>query len=364
VADWTHRSWLRSPLDTSQRLVLFAAGEELETPAERAFREQLATVVGAPYVVATSRERLFPALDALNSHADQPTGGLFAGVFRTLAQEAHERGIDVMLTGDGADDIFAANPMIAADHLRARRWAAAVESVLTLGGLGGRGALRGTAAVSIAPVVSRLTPSTTALMLAHAARSRTLALEELWTTDFLRMRDQRAAAAIRTWRDVLEEGRSFAYEQVLWNVRSGVEASYDFFTGISARVRRATPFRSMSVIETYGRCDLRRQLSSAGGTRDKALLRAAAANVLPDRIRFAPKVGRWDLVQRLLRPEQVEAEQRLEAVADRLSGVVVNDALPALLEVPETSGRTLVSLLLLESWTRTLEERVGRSVTL
>ena len=107
---------------TGEPPVLISIGAGLVGPTERVLQEHLRDWLGA---TQARLEELPPfdlaSLRRLNAGADFPTGGVFSHVWDAAASLAIEAGADVLLTGEGADDLFSTGGATPWAHLREGR---------------------------------------------------------------------------------------------------------------------------------------------------------------------------------------------------------------------------------------------------
>lgn len=104
------------------RVVLFNVGSGLGTAAEEALRMCFLRdfkTVSHP-VDLPAHAHLVQSLRATNAVAPLPVGSPFSHVFEEIIEAAQERGCDVIVTGDGGDEIFAEREEILVDLLARR----------------------------------------------------------------------------------------------------------------------------------------------------------------------------------------------------------------------------------------------------
>ena len=101
------------------------------------------------------------ALKRINTNSLRPAGGIFSHIWDALADVARQEGADVLLTGEGGDDVFARSPALARDLLTHGRpglaWLCAAQGLQT-GPLGIAASLLGFGTADLVPPVSKWPP--------------------------------------------------------------------------------------------------------------------------------------------------------------------------------------------------------------
>jgi asparagine synthetase B (glutamine-hydrolysing) len=103
---------------TGEPPVLVSIAGGLAGPAELRLQAELARQLRAPL----ERVEAIPpfslrSLQALNRGSDFPVGGIFSHVWDRAAEHAAEHGIDVLLSGEGGDDLYSLSAASALEHL-------------------------------------------------------------------------------------------------------------------------------------------------------------------------------------------------------------------------------------------------------
>lgn len=107
--------------------VLIAIRAGLSSPEEIRLQEILAHNLEAPLVTLDHLPRFhLDSLFRLNDGSDFPAGGVFSHVWDAAAEAAADRGIEIVFTGDGGNEVFSPGMASAFDLFRLGRWGQAL----------------------------------------------------------------------------------------------------------------------------------------------------------------------------------------------------------------------------------------------
>ncbi|MEJ7786588.1 MAG: asparagine synthase-related protein [Solirubrobacteraceae bacterium] len=340
-------------------VVLLCAPASLSTEGELRLQRRLAEHLGVATIRGEHRPRLGSALDVVNAEAPWPTGGLFAGVFSELAERAAGAGIEVVLSGDGADDLLNPQALAVADAVARRDVADAARAWAEVGPQARR-PVRTFLALGVAPVLARRAPRAAAALIGLGANTREL--EQLVTPSFLQVGAPRSRAArVRQWAETPHG--ELAWSGVRADLAAGAEASYDLPLPNGGVLPRRALFRSVSVLAAAKRERVWRGRAARAAVRSKPALRAGAAGLLPDDVRLVEKLGRWDLADRLWAIEGPEMQRRVQRLQRRLPDVVAGAVATAGPDdVPVDLGAAWVRLVCLDAWLHAADRRLGREL--
>lgn len=343
-----------------ERTVLVRAPARLSTAGERSAQDALARHLGLCFLPDTVAMPLLAALDAVNVDAGSPRGGLFAGVFASIGQQATKLGVRALLSGDGADDLFNPSSFAAADAVRQRDLPGAARAVVTMASLAAsaEGSRASALRALLAPLLSESYPRAARLLVSRRSR-----VPDFIDPGFHReMAADRRHAAIVGWRRCTTEGRSLVLDAAWRDLCAAEEGLYPARFGSGREIPRLAPYRTARVLRSA--CDAQQATQMPrGGLRYKDALRTACWPVLPTTLRYGEKLGRWDLAHMFWAEEQVQIRTRLERLARRLPGIVSPEVGALRPEsVTHESGAAWVRLLLLDSWLTSLDRRIGQHV--
>ncbi len=326
-------------------VTLCSARGGLATAREVALADEVAKRLGTSLLIIDQPEPWWPALIEANRGKRFPVGGAFVGVFGAICNELSSRGIYRVISGDGADDLFAADQLQVADLLRRRRpveaWRVAASMGMWLGEAPARvflenglmPALLGKSARAKRHACARI--SETALSSSPFVRTAQLSefscdLGEAIATSWL--------PENRHYRDMVAESR--------WRATiDALEAVYDL-----CEVKRITPYLDDAVIESV----LRNPSPASGrlvGARDKEELRRSFADVLPPSVRWHNKTGQPDVVGRAVDLDDHQIWDAFDNVRNLTNGLLEVDRRFARRQnVPPEMQQTWLRSLYLAAW--------------
>ncbi len=344
----------------SDRVLLLRAPRHLSTPGERLLQEELSKHLRRQFVDDVVPASFLESLDDVNRVANTPRGGLFAGVFQALADVARTEGAVLLISGDGADDLFNPNSYAAADALLRCEPMSAATAMLALASIArsaGGSASRALLSVTFAPTAAVQTPRAAARLASVSRRVPPFLTERF----HLALAESRRDAAVAGWHSSLLEGTSLVASAMWRDLVAAEEGVYPSAVSHGPPLPRVAPFRSMRMLQTA--VDVQRRLSTPRvGQRYKHALRASAHR-LPATIRLSEKLGRWDLAHQTWRTDPDGMAARLSRLAERLAGIVdesVNRLTPD--DVAHDQGAAWVRLLLLDAWITAMDRRLGTTL--
>jgi asparagine synthetase B (glutamine-hydrolysing) len=119
------------------KLTLLTLGGDLASPEEHRLQGELAGLLRAELAVVELDPPGFQLepLRLLNRTSDEPVGGLFTAAYSEALAQASVRDVELVLTGEGGDELFSFGVEILPDLLRRRRFAAALRAMAFLASL-------------------------------------------------------------------------------------------------------------------------------------------------------------------------------------------------------------------------------------
>ncbi|MFF2205807.1 asparagine synthase-related protein [Streptomyces sp. NPDC058145] len=281
----------------------------------------------------------------LNRGCDLPRGGVFSHVWDQACALAADAGADVLLTGEGGDELFGAGPALAAGLLAGGRLFAAA-AVL---GRGRRsddagyvsGLVRQLSSRAFLPALTQPTGAEMALRWRGTYAADAPAATVRRTAQLARLRGAgglSAAAAVRA----------------VWLERPDLHAAADSEARISCRWPLA---ESQALADCVDAIPPSSFAPVRVGCQDKHLLRLVARRRLPARITEQRKVGVVNQISVLLRGiERLPHRDRLTAAAAWL-GVTLDDAFWRPSVLPAELGLDWTRLLALCAWADNADDR-------
>lgn len=284
------------------RPILFHVSAAGYAADERPFAQRLADVLGLELVVRDIRER-----EVAGDRSLREFHGLTAPAFVRLFEAATSRGVRVMLTGEGGDELQFPTGRELDDLLAAKDWRAAARWV----GLRGPGIRSRLRLAMRAGLQGRLPRS----VLEERAVARALATLPTWLTEKGR---RHAHDAI-----VERHAAEFAREHPLPHKRtiaahyawsSAMTISYQLQNALAARlgVELRHPFFDERVCDAWGALPTSLLVSPE---LEKPFLRAVCANLLPRDLAFRPPPTDYTRVHRSLWSERFQ--EKLAGLSER-----------------------------------------------
>lgn len=306
------------------KVVLFNVGSRLGTPAEASLRKRFLREVRAPShsVDLPADAGLIASLRATNAVALLPTGSLFNHVFEEIIAAARGHGCDVIVTGDGGDEVFAEHEEVLVDLL-ARRSSALLASTgffAMRNGERGTQVLRrtvrnlralhaGTMPVLRAGLGDMLLSKDLALHVAAARTAASAAAGEMWAAGWTcsGIGSYQRGATVPEWEPVSAGAPGFSVVSPLADVTVMADA-------LALRRDEVVP-------RVYG-------------SQPKWLLRQAALDWLPREVALHPKIGSADgqILARVRSAEHDDLLNLLSSATARSAGL----SLPAQAEDPDS----------------------------
>lgn len=318
--------------------VLLSAGAALDCPPERRLKQALAAHLETPILEPSAQScRLDLAeLVAVNRKAPVPSGGLFTTVYRHLVELAQEHGCDLVLSGEGGNEVHDTTPRVLHDLLKRRRY------VHALGALGRFAAATGNNALKIASDLQRGWPGGAPLSrVSHEVVSS-------WYGEVRHFLPELCDSHSRTTASFLRSGWDLA---VYESYRRSLAVAYHQPVGGSADTCIESPLVHPDVFLASHACDPLERLPMRAGVENRHLLRLVARRHLPLSITEHRKIGTPLLLRRL------HLEERNKDIYDLFSasglancGVSVGPSMAAVDAVPPTAGFPWALLLTAAAW--------------
>lgn len=305
---------------------------------ETALQEELLRSLRRPTILYDAIPRV--SLDRLrqrNRDAPVPAGGLFTNLYAELLALLADRDIDILIGGEGGDELFSPHPDIIADLLEERRYGAAFEAAAWFASLrAGRTGWRvfrehGLNALQSVP-----------LAVTQADRLFLQRLLGEFASDV-----DLAVASYRLDRDAARGSLSRHSFEALCDVR-GVplyEAWSD--SGVPAILN---PLASVAVVRSMMSLRPHDRVRAGAGAYSKRLLRHIAIPLVPGRVRTAAKIGIPDLVSRMTTAEVGEITDILGAGLLGEIGIRTEAELTDPRNIPGAVGLYWALLLVLTVW--------------
>jgi len=327
------------------RIVLCAATGLYATRAERALSSRVAAHLGVELLEVSKPEAWWPSLVAVNRGLRYPVGGAFVGAFATIGQTLASRGLGRVLSGDGADDLFAADQLQIADLIQRRKPLAAWRAAASIAMWFGEKPRKVYVDNGVLPLLMQTSSR------AFRRASQRIRTSAYAGSPFVRTRQldetigEIGDEVARSW---LLPQRSFLSFEAESRWRSTVDAHEATYNLPSTT--RLTPFLDSRVVAAV----LRRPSTHVAGhigARDKEDLRRLFADVLPSAVRWHRKTGRPDVVGRAVTIDPTTASTAFERVRDLTGGVL--ELQPNLLKpdrVPPEMQQAWLRSLYLAAW--------------
>ncbi|MGW1493252.1 asparagine synthase-related protein [Streptomyces sp. NPDC002402] len=289
------------------------------------------------------REFSLDSVLRLNRGSDFPRGGVFTHVWDQACEAAREAGADVMLTGEGGDEIFAPGPALGRDLWRAGRPVHALMSLGRYRRTNGTGYVRG----MWEQAGAQLLPT-----LIHPAGAQ---VSVAWRGRYADGHREAARRRRQQLRRLREAGASF-HEAVstVWLDRVDLHAAQDStgrLTCVSPLAECAELVRMLRQVPP----ELVNPLRT--GCQEKHLLRLVARRHLPAAISEQRKVGLVNQISVLLRNLSVREEADRLGPAARWLGVVLDENFHRPSALPAENGLDWTRLLALCAWAENAIER-------
>jgi hypothetical protein len=315
---------------------LVAVDGGLLSPTERRLVSMLADALKRPLVVLEDLPGLLANdLLRLNDRRPFPAGGVFTSVWSYALERCGTLGAELVLTGDGGNEVFAAGPADWSDLLRRRRISHAFAALGRARSTGantfladlhrqwGLGSLPGKASLTNVPEV--LTWYGGYLQMAATSRNQ-------YRTRMHKMREAGFTAGEAQARLQLESVSTTG--PIPLSISIGVHAPL-----ATAAVRRAAfapppELRNPVVL----------------GAHDKRLLRLVARRLLPARITEQKKIGPANQITTVLAASSPPLEVITAGVADRWIGVPVRPEMSRPWRLPAQMGLDWSHLMALYAW--------------
>lgn len=330
-------------------VILATAAPEVMTIGEQACVAELADFTGCATLTG-GWAPLLPALDAASTDTTHPRGGLYAGLFADLGAQAARLGVTALVTGDGADDLFEDPGVGLCDALLtgdAKRTRSATASIFRSSQGRGRIAALG---IGLSSVIARRALAPAARLAEVASASSPLLSPEVGRS----LAPARRIARLREW-SAVPRGQLAAHV-IRRDLMATAESCFPAPAGQERCIRRACPFRDPALVDVIAAA-APWELTHLGGRREKWMLRAAVAGMLPESVRRADKLGRLDLHEVFLRREGDVLLARIADAQRRLEGFLVALAGPEdLVERAGADTASWVRLLCLEALLRRVDE--------
>lgn len=309
-------------------------------------------------------------IDRGNRNGSFPNGGIFFQIFSDLIEAAGIRGMDVVLTGDGGNEVFAPDPIsLGVDLWRGRKWLSSLDV------LAYRIATEGMIDTRLAPFRAMKDVLVRGLLLkkprwkplaTRLFESSCSSLKGLMAADALSLLVGPLMDFAEDWTErfheslvsCTEHGWTLAdYTNYLEVIRiPSYEPAWPAHPTVLPTVW--SPLSSPAVVESAMALKPEERVSTRAGFHSKHLLRAAVTDFLPPQVLEHRKIGIVDLPNRLLGDGLGFVAERLSSESLRSVGIIPNDELidnEALLKVMLPFFHT-GKLLCLAAWLDHLRE--------
>jgi hypothetical protein len=342
---------------TGGKVILLAAGDEVSTRKEGILREQFARTQQAPLVEIPIdlTMNILPILREANRLAPFPTNGLFAAVNEALARQAAAEGVEVLLTGEGGDDLFGENDLLLADLLMRGKWLVAYHCLAYLTALSQNRweSLQQAGLVPLATVQpTRWSGKLARRLASFGVRQPPLreTLTPLVGATYALQADAFQQREARTLRTHVEEGWALADYQACAGIRALAPFEPDFGYQGNGALRVAAPLTDPDVFQTSLLVRLEERIRLGVGFRDKPLLRAAASSVVSPALLVQEKINVADLPWRILHHHLKEVLSVAHSPVLRRLGILPQVSEQDVIDYPDYGILRLLRLILLAIW--------------
>ncbi len=325
--------------------VLFAIRGGLSSPLECELQDSLAAELGAELVII---EELPPfsinPLIARNHNSDFPTGGAFTHVWDEAVTLAKSYGIEVLLTGEGGNEVFSPGLALMRDQVASRQFGLATA---TLGRC--RDSFDG-------GPIHRLWRGYRGFLPEMPQRGASGEVASGWRGGYAK---DAASSRNRRTRQV-QSLRSLGLEFCEIDARIALERHELYDAGGAAKqVRVASPLTSPKVIESFAAVPASLRNPVRVGTQDKHLLRLIGRQHLSPRLTEMRKVGRSDQLTALLGSCSLEEELGRLKPGARWLGLGWDDKFENPRALPVEVGLAWTRTLALCAWALNASGRDG-----
>ncbi len=311
---------------------------------EIALQDALVAHLGRPAIMYEATPRLLlRALRERNRNAPAPSGGLFTGLYADLLAMLATNGIDVVVGGEGGDELFNPHPDIVADLLQHHQYAAAFEAVSWYASLRSeRTGWRvyreyGHDALRSAPV--------------RRSDEDRLFLRRL-LGDFA----ANVEATFVSYRRDRDGVRGLVSRHAFEALRDLCEIPfYEAWAppGVAAVLN---PLGSVGVVRAAMSLRLEDRVKAGAGACSKLLLRDAGIGVVPRDVREAPKIGIGNLLWQMTSGQALELVDVLSTAVLRDVGIRSDPVFIDPRNVPGSVSLYWSLLLVLTLWYREVQE--------
>lgn len=327
-------------------VILCSASGPFATTAEASTVALIVAETGAELVEVESFDPWWESLVGANLGASYPVGSAFVGVFARIGRLLSERGVRTALTGDGGDDLFAADQLEVADLLRRGRLLASWRVAASIGMWHGKSPRKVFFQNGPLPL---LLPS---LPWLRAHGGRVIARSILRCAPFMVSPSLRATMN-QIGREIadswLSEKRAFPSlaAESRWRACIGAsEATYPI-----GPVKRCAPYLAEDVFAASIGCAAHLREPGSIGRRDKDILREVFADILPTPVRWQRKVGHEDVVRRAVVLTEAEVTTAYARVEEFTGGLIrLEPSLSRPAHVPSEMQQAWLRGLYLAAW--------------
>lgn len=344
-------------------LLLFSVGEVIATPEEVALQRTFAQAINSPlYEIPLNLDtNILPLLRRANRVAPTPSNGLFVYVNEMIARAAYRHGVEVMLSGEGGEEVFGENDGLLADLLQHRQWGAAYHC---LGYLTSLTQHMGESLIQsgIKPLVEissnrwahALLRWTCKLIRCSPVLTKEM-LVPLYGIEYAAKFHQYQEGAIQDLREHVYQGWSISDYQALQSVcaLSPFDHQVDYLDDFI--LKTASPLADPEVFQASLLLKPAARIHLGIGFRTKALLRYAASPFVPAPVLNHPKINVADLPWRVLHHHLDAILPIFSSNTLRHLGIHPSITKDDFLEYPACGPLPMIQLLILAIWLEELQ---------